>query len=216
MTEHARSWLAGLGTYFDVLPLMIDSPYGPTFLQELPTDAVLQVPITHPSCIGSRPCGCAGTPSRRFRTWTCTSAASPMAPPRSTGGTGTEIGARNFAMWSVQPAADHCAHDGLDTSSERTLCGTARWSSSTSPCCIPLPRPRHHDGPSHRGGSVHKHLDARRSGREVPGDWSWLYRRCPARRPRCSTRLLRRRRALPGVHCARRGLSAAARSTLTA
>ena len=48
---------------FDLLPLIIQSPGSPPACFELPADAVLEVPLRHPTWPGSVSCGSAGTRS---------------------------------------------------------------------------------------------------------------------------------------------------------
>ena len=168
----------GLGTYFDVLPLMIDSPVGPTYWQELPKDAVLEVPLTHPTLYWF--------PTLRLR-WHAVPAISNMdmhiggitygAAPFNGWYMGTEIGARNLAdvdRYNLLPTIAHMM--GLDTSSDRTL-----WRDRAlielnvavlhSFAEAGVTMTDHHT----EAARFMTHLDREeRAGREVSGDWSWL------------------------------------------
>ncbi|MGQ0844450.1 MAG: nitric oxide synthase oxygenase [Sporichthyaceae bacterium] len=170
----------GTGGRFDVLPLIVEAPDHALSVHEVPADAVMHVPITHPSTqfywfsslrlqwyavpaianmdmhIGGVVYGCAP-----FNGWYM----------------GTEIGARNFAdadRYDLLPTIAQKMR--LDTSSERTL-----WRDRAlielnvavlhSYAQAGVTMTDHHT----ESARFLTHLEKEeRAGRDVPGDWSWL------------------------------------------
>jgi nitric-oxide synthase len=124
-TERARAlgWPGGPGTPFDVLPLVVQAAGGRPELFELPADAVLEVPLSHPDLPWFGKLGL---------WWHAVPAIARM--PLEIGGLvytaapfngwylGTEIGARNLAdtdRYDLLPVV--AERMGLDTSSDRTM-----------------------------------------------------------------------------------------------
>jgi nitric-oxide synthase len=171
-------WTRSMDTAFDVLPLLVDDGYGDPQLFELPADAMLEVPITHPryrwfAQLGLR--------------WHAVPAISNMcleiggicypAAPFNGWYMGTEIGARNLAdrdRYNLLPVlADRF---GYDMSSERSL-----WRDralvelnlavlhSYNQAGVTM---SDHHTESER---FITHLEREeRSGRQVPADWTWI------------------------------------------
>ncbi len=116
-------WTGGTGGAFDLLPLVVQAPGEAPRLYELPPEAVLEVPLSHPrhrwfAKLGLRWCavpvisnmclelGGICYPAAPFNGWYM----------------GTEIGARNLAdidRYNLLPVV--AERLGLDTSEERTL-----------------------------------------------------------------------------------------------
>ena len=119
----ALGWRGGAGTPFDVLPLVVQPAGERPRLFELPTDAVLEVPISHPDLPWL---------ARLGLWWHAVPAIARM--PLEIGGLlytaapfngwylGTEIGARNLADTNRYDLLPEIARRmGLDTSSDRTM-----------------------------------------------------------------------------------------------
>ncbi len=163
---------------FDVLPLLIASGAGEPELHDLPSDAVLEVPLSHPELDWFA--------DLRLR-WHAVPAISNM--PLSIGGItypaapfngwymGTEIGARNLAdadRYDLVPVIGE--RMGLDTSSERSL-----WRDRAT---VELVRAVQHSFDvagvtmsDHHTESDRflKHVSREeRAGRRCPADWSWI------------------------------------------
>ncbi len=163
---------------FDVLPMLISSGFGEPELYELPPDAVLEVPLSHPEF--------AWFAELRLR-WHAVPAISNM--PLEIGGitypaapfngwyVGTEIGARNFAdadRYDLLPVI--AERMGLDMSSERTL-----WRDRAT---VEMVRAVQHSFDvagvtmsDHHSESDRflKHVSREeRAGRRCPADWSWI------------------------------------------
>ncbi|WP_326820965.1 nitric oxide synthase oxygenase [Streptosporangium sp. NBC_01756] len=116
-------WPGGPGTPFDVLPLLVSMGDGPPLMATVPGDAVLEVPLSHPSYPWFERLGLR---------WHAVPAISNMcleiggihyrAAPFNGWYMGTEIGARNFAdtdRYNLMPIVAH--YLGLDTTNERSL-----------------------------------------------------------------------------------------------
>ncbi len=116
-------WKGGAGTAFDLLPLVIQMPYQPPRIFELPAEVVLEVPISHPDHPGFATLGLK---------WYAVPIISDMrleiggisytAAPFNGWYMGTEIGARNFGdqnRYNLLPAVAELL--GLATHHERTL-----------------------------------------------------------------------------------------------
>lgn len=174
----ALGWRGGPGTPFDVLPIAIQLPGQAPQLFELPQDAVLEVPISHPDFPWFADLGLK---------WHAVPVISNMrleigglsysAAPFNGWYMGTEIGARNLGdveRYNLLPLM--AQKMGLDTSSERSL-----WKdralvelnvavlSSFSRCGVTMVD--HHT--ASRQFLVH---DAKEKshGRTVPAHWTWL------------------------------------------
>ncbi|HXV94146.1 MAG TPA: nitric oxide synthase oxygenase [Pseudonocardia sp.] len=163
---------------FDVLPLLVSVGDGPPELFEVPRDAVLEVPITHPEfewfaelrlrwhavpAISNMPLRVGGVtyPAAPFNGWYLN----------------TEIGARNLAdadRYDLLPVV--AARMGLDTSSMRTL-----WKDRA---LIELVRAVQHSFDSSGVTMADHHSESDRflthiareelAGRGCPADWSWI------------------------------------------
>lgn len=168
----------GQGGAFDILPLVIDAPSGPPHVMELPSDAVLEVPITHPQYpwfagLGLRWHGVPAISNMDLHVGGITYTAAPFNGWYM----GTEIGARNFGdveRYDLLPGV--AVRLGLDTSNERSLwrdralveINVAVLHSFTQ---AGVTITDHHTEASR----FMLHLEREeRAGRTVPGDWSWL------------------------------------------
>jgi nitric-oxide synthase len=179
-TEIARGlgWSGGPGTPFDLLPLVVQAPGEPPRVFDLPADAVLEVPLSHPryrwfADLGLR--------------WHAVPAISNMcleigglcypAAPFNGWYMGTEIGARNLAdvdRYDLLPVV--AERLGLDTAKERSL-----WRDralvelnlavlhSFDSAGVTI---ADHHTESHRF-LTHLAREAR-VGRMTPADWSWI------------------------------------------
>jgi nitric-oxide synthase len=163
---------------FDVLPLMISRGAAEPELHDLPADAVLEVPLTHPEF--------AWFADLRLR-WHAVPAISNM--PLEVGGIvypaapfngwylGTEIGARNLTdadRYDLLPViADRL---GLDTGTERTL-----WRDRAM---LEMVRAVQHSFDTAGVTMADHHTESQRflahvareesAGRSCPADWSWI------------------------------------------
>jgi nitric-oxide synthase len=164
---------------FDVLPLLTRTgPQDPPRFHELPEDAVLQVPLTHPQypafatlglrwyavpaiCDMALRIGGVTYPTAPFNGWYM----------------GTEIGARNLAdteRYDLLPAVAHLL--GLDTSTDRTL-----WKDRA---LVELNVAVLHSYQRAGVTMADHHTESARflthiareeqHGRSVPADWSWI------------------------------------------
>jgi len=163
---------------FDVLPLLVSDGDAPPELHEIPRDAVLEVPLTHPEH--------AWFAELRLR-WHAVPAISTM--PLEVGGIvypaapfngwylGTEIGARNLAdadRYDLLPVIGDRL--GLDTSSERTL-----WRDRAM---LEMLRAVQHSFDAAGVTMTDHHTESERflthvareenAGRRCPADWSWI------------------------------------------
>jgi nitric-oxide synthase len=171
-------WPGGPGTRFDVLPLVVQAPGEPPRLFDVPDDAVLEVPLSHPryewfADLGLR--------------WHAVPAISNMcleiggicypAAPFNGWYMGTEIGARNLAdtdRYDLLPAV--AARLGLDTATERSL-----WRDQV---LVELNLAVLHSFDLARVTIADHHNESRRflihlareerAGRITPADWSWV------------------------------------------
>ncbi len=166
------------GNAFDVLPLVVDTPDEGPQLFEVPDDAVLEVPLTHPEYrwfveLGLRWHAVPAIANMRLEIG---GVSYPLAPFNGWY-MGTEIGARDLAdadRYDMLPAI--AARLGLHTSSDRTL-----WRDRA---LVELNRAVLHSFERHRIRITDHHSESRRflvhldkerrAGREVPADWSWI------------------------------------------
>jgi nitric-oxide synthase len=168
----------GAGTRFDLLPLIVESADGTVLCEKLPTDAALEVPITHPTLwwftgLGLR--------------WYAVPAISNMdlviggvtygCAPFNGWYMGTEIGARNLADVDRYDMLPRIAEKmKLDTRSERTLWKDRALLELNVAVLHSFERAGvtivdHHT----EAKRFLAHLDKeQRDGRPTPGDWSWL------------------------------------------
>src|SRR5579859_211755 len=171
-------WQGGEGTAFDILPLVIQMPDQPPRLFELPRDAILEVPISHPEYAWFAECGLK---------WHALPLISNMrleiggisysAAPFNGWYMGTEIGARNFGdegRYNLLPAIAEMM--GLDVRSDRTL-----WKDRAM---VELNIAVLHSFARHGVMIVDHHTAAqqfvwhqgreKQAGRILPADWSWI------------------------------------------
>jgi len=171
-------WAGGAGTPFDVLPLVVQAQGERPRLFDLPGDAVLEVPLTHPRCewfaelelrwhavpVISSMCleiGGICYPAAPFNGWYM----------------GTEIGARNLAdvdRYDLLPVV--AERLGLDTAGERSL-----WRDRA---LVELNLAVLHSFDAAGVTIADHHTEARRflthlareerAGRITPADWSWI------------------------------------------
>jgi nitric-oxide synthase, bacterial len=177
-TVRELGWPGGPGTAFDVLPLVVEAPGEGPRLFDLPTNAVLEVPLRHP----------------RFRwfadlglRWHAVPAISNMcleiggvcypAAPFNGWYMGTEIGARNLAdvdRYDLLPVV--ASRLGLDITKERSL-----WRDRA---LVELNLAVLHSFDTTGVTIADHHTEARRflthldreerAGRITPADWSWI------------------------------------------
>ncbi|MEV5891958.1 nitric oxide synthase oxygenase [Nonomuraea fuscirosea] len=168
----------GRGSRFDVLPLVIRPPAGEPLLCNLPGDAVLEVPLTHPDYPWFEELGLR---------WHAVPAISDMCleiggicypcAPFNGWYMGTEIGARNLADADRYDQLGVVAERlGLDTSSERTL-----WRDHA---LVELNVAVLHSFEQAGVSMTDHHTESRRflthlsreeqAGRVCPADWSWI------------------------------------------
>jgi nitric-oxide synthase len=163
---------------FDVLPLLVSADGGEPALFDVPADAVLEVPLTHPDlpwfgdlrlrwhalpAISNMPLAVGGVtyPAAPFNGWYL----------------GTEIGARNLAdadRYDLLPVV--AERLGLDTSSERTL-----WRDRA---LVEMVRAVQHSFDAAGVTMADHHSESQRflthiareesAGRRCPADWSWI------------------------------------------
>jgi nitric-oxide synthase, bacterial len=171
-------WAGGAGTPFDVLPLVVQAQGEPPRLFDLPGDAVLEVPLTHPRC--------AWFADLELR-WHAVPAIANMcleiggvcypAAPFNGWYMGTEIGARNLAdvdRYDLLPVV--AERLGLDTAGERSL-----WRDRA---LVELNLAVLHSFDAAGVTIADHHTEARRflthlereerAGRITPADWSWI------------------------------------------
>ncbi len=163
---------------FDVLPLLISAGHGKPELFDVPSDAVLEVPLVHPDhewfaelrlrwhavpAISNMPLVVGGVtyPAAPFNGWYL----------------GTEIGARNLTdadRYDLLPVV--ARRLGLDTSSERTL-----WRDRAM---VEMVRAVQHSFDTAGVTMADHHSESQRflthvakeekAGRRCPADWSWI------------------------------------------
>jgi nitric-oxide synthase, bacterial len=163
----ALGWRGGAGTRFDVLPLVIQFPGRSPRLFELPRDAVVEVPLTHPDLDWFASLGLK---------WHALPALSCMrleiggvnytAAPFNGWYMGTEIGARNFAdefRYNMLPVI--AGKMGLDTRSDRSL-----W---IDRALVELNVAVNHSFTAARQFMRHTERE-QQAERAITGDWTWL------------------------------------------
>jgi len=168
----------GAGTAHDVLPLLIDDGSGAPEMFPLPPDAVLEVPVTHPTLDWFADLGVR---------WHAVPAISNMcleiggicyqASPFNGWYMGTEIGARNLAdndRYDLLPAV--AQRLGLDISTERSLWRDRALVELNIAVLHSFDQAEvkiaDHHTESHR---FLTHLDREEcKGRLVPADWTWI------------------------------------------
>lgn len=160
---------------FDLLPLVIQVPGKQPRLYPVPPEAVLEVPIGHPSIPGIAALGlkwCAVPAISSFRLtlggvdYTCA--------PFNGWFMGTEIARNLWERYGVGEAVAEAM--GLDTSNEQTLWRDEAW--------LALNRAVLHSFQSRRISMVDHHTASqqflvhdqreKRAGRECPAQWSWV------------------------------------------
>jgi nitric-oxide synthase, bacterial len=177
-TVRALGWRGGAGTRFDVLPLVIQFPGRSPRLFELPREAVVEVPLTHPDLDWFASLGLK---------WHALPALSCMrleiggvnytAAPFNGWYMGTEIGARNFAdefRYNMLPVI--AEKMGLDTRCDRSL-----W---IDRALLELNVAVNHSFASAKISLVDHHTAARqfmrytdreqKAERKITGEWTWL------------------------------------------
>ncbi|MFF5213437.1 nitric oxide synthase oxygenase [Streptosporangium sp. NPDC000396] len=175
---HKLGWPGGPGTPFDVLPLLVSVGDGPPLMSTVPGDAVLEVPLSHPSYPWFEQLGLR---------WHAVPAISNMcleiggihygAAPFNGWYMGTEIGARNLAdvdRYNLMPVV--ARHLGLDTTTERSL-----WRDRA---LVELNVAVLHSFERAGVTMTDHHTESRRflshlereekAGRVCPADWSWI------------------------------------------
>jgi nitric-oxide synthase len=179
-TEVVRGlgWSGGAGTQFDVLPLVIQMPGEEPRLFEIPDNAILEVPISHPeyawfSELGLKWHALPVISNMRLEI----GGVSYTAAPFNGWYMGTEIGARNLAdaeRYNMLPTI--ARHMGLDTGSNRSL-----WRDrALVELNVAVLHSYQQQGVAmvdHHTASKHhvRHEERERgAGRSVPGDWTWL------------------------------------------
>jgi nitric-oxide synthase len=180
LTEVIRElgWRGGQGTPFDILPLVIQMPDQPPRLFELPRDAVLEVPISHPDyawfdALGLKWHALPLISNMRLEI----GGVSYSAAPFNGWYMGTEIGARNFGdegRYNILPVIAELM--GLDVRSDRTL-----WKDRAM---VELNVAVLHSFAQHGVTIVDHHTASRQlvwhesreklAGRMMPADWSWI------------------------------------------
>lgn len=174
----AAGWKGGADRW-DVLPLMVQpSGGGPPKLYELPKDAVLEVPLTHPNIkdFGSLGLRWYAVPAVADMVLEIGGIEYPCSP-FSGWYMGTEIGARDLAdtgRYNQLPVVARLM--GLDTSSDRTL-----WRDRA---LVELNLAVLHSFAEFGVKIADHHTESqrflehiareRRHGRPVPADWSWI------------------------------------------
>ncbi|HEY2672270.1 MAG TPA: nitric oxide synthase oxygenase [Rugosimonospora sp.] len=163
---------------FDVLPLAIETPGDGVRLFELPEDAVLEVPLTHPEYRWFTELGLRwhAVPAISNMRLTIGGVHYPLAPFNGWY-MGTEIGARNLAdpdRYNLLPVI--AARLGLDTSTEATLWRdralvelnrAVLWSYQAAGVRVS----DHHTEARRFLAHVERE---RRAGRRTPADWTWI------------------------------------------
>lgn len=168
----------GEGTRFDVLPLLISTPEVPLSWFDVPPDAVLEVPISHPEYdwFAALDLKWHAVPAVSNMDFSVGGLTFPLAP-FSGWYVSTEVGARNFSdadRYDMLPTIAHKLH--LDTRSERNL-----WRDRA---LVELNRAVLHSYREAGVIMVDHHTVAKqfidhveregKHGRECPTDWSWI------------------------------------------
>jgi nitric-oxide synthase len=178
-TEAITKWgWRGAGTAFDVLPLVVDFPGRQPEWFQLPDDAVLEVPISHPEFewfadLGLRWHAVPVISNMRLEV----GGVAYTAAPFNGWYMGTEIGARNLADPDRYDMLPTIARNlGLDTSTNRSLWKdralvelnvAVLWSFDEAGVTM-----TDHHTESQRF-LIHLERE-QRAGRIVPADWSWI------------------------------------------
>ncbi len=175
---HRLGWRGGSGGPFDVLPLVVKVHGERPRLYDLPADAVLQVPLTHPrhawfAELGLRWCALPALSNM------CLEIGGVCYPAAPFNGwyMGTEIGARNLADLDRYNQLPVIAQRlGLDTSRDRTL-----WRDLA---LVELNIAVLHSFEAAGVTMTDHHTESRRflthlareeqAGRPCPADWSWI------------------------------------------
>jgi nitric-oxide synthase, bacterial len=180
LTEVLRSlgWPGGEGTPFDILPLAIQVPGQPPRLFELPRDAALEVPISHPDYpwfaeLGLRWHALPAIADMRLEIGGVSYTAAPFSGWYMV----TEIGARDLGdvgRYNLLPVL--AERMGLDTRTDRTL-----WRDRA---IVELNVAVLHSFAAHGVSMVDHHTAARQfvrheekeqqAGRRTPAQWSWI------------------------------------------
>jgi nitric-oxide synthase len=173
----AMGWI-GKGTAFDILPLVIETPEDGPRLYDLPEDAVLEVPLSHPDhpWFADLDLRWHAVPAISHMRLSIGGVQYPCAPFNGWY-LGAEIGARNLAdadRYNLLPVV--AAHLGLDTSCEASL-----WRDRAlvelnvavlHSFAAADARISDHHTESQRFCT---HIDREaRAGRDVPADWTWI------------------------------------------
>lgn len=171
-------WKGGKGTPFDILPLIIQMPYQRPRLFELPRDAILEVPLSHPQYpwfadLGLKWHALPVISNMRLEI----GGISYSAAPFNGWYMGTEIGARNFGdegRYNMLPLIAEAM--GLNVRSNRTL-----WKDQAM---VELNIAVLHSFAQHGVTMVDHHTASqqlvvheeceRKAGRMMPADWSWI------------------------------------------
>lgn len=168
----------GKGGPFDILPLVLQAPGQEPRLVELPEQAVLEVPLTHPEYAWFAELGLRwhAVPAISNMRLTIGGVHYPLAP-FSGWYMGSEIGARNLAdpeRYNQLPVI--AARMGLDTEHESSL-----WRDRA---VVELTRAVHHSFEKAGVRISDHHTESRRflahiekeesAGRVVPADWTWI------------------------------------------
>ncbi|MCZ4606995.1 nitric oxide synthase oxygenase [Streptomyces sp. Lzd4kr] len=173
-----RAGWKGPGTPFDVLPIAFDEPDGTVRWFPIPSDAVLEIPVSHPDFAWFTELGLR---------WHALPAVSNMCleiggicypnAPFSGWYMGSEIGARNLAdrdRYDLLPTI--AERMGLDTSSDRTLWRDRALVELNVAVLHSFDRTGvrmtdHHTESDH----FLRHLAReQRAGRTTPADWTWI------------------------------------------
>lgn len=167
------------GGRFDILPLVVLSTSGAVSLHEIPADAVLEVPITHPEFAWFAELGLRwyATPVITSMYLEAGGVRYPCVPFSGWYQAPTEVGVRNFGdvkRYNMLPAV--AARMGLDTSSNRTL-----WKDRA---LVELAVAVQHSYAQAGVMSTDHHTETARlarfvaaeedAGRVCPVDWSWV------------------------------------------
>jgi nitric-oxide synthase, bacterial len=174
----AHGWQGGEGGGFDILPLAIQAPGEPVRLFELPREAVLEVPISHPQFgwfedLALRWHAVPAISNMRFEV----GGISFPAAPFNGWYMGTEIGARNFGddqRYNVLPEV--ARRMGLDTSSDKTL-WRDRAIVELNVAVLHSFRQARVTIIDHHAAAKHfiRHIALEENaGRETHADWSWI------------------------------------------
>jgi nitric-oxide synthase len=179
-TEVVRGlgWAGGLGTPFDVLPIVIQMPGEEPRLFELPPEAVLEVPLEHPDHpwfaeLGLKWHAVPAIANMRMEI----GGVSYTAAPFNGWYMGTEIGARNLAdedRYNLLPVI--AERMGLETRTNRSLWRDRAIVELNVAVLHSFQRARvtvidHHTASRH---FLRHEEHERQAGRFVPGDWTWL------------------------------------------